>query len=533
MVQSLVSITDIGSLALLLALIHFYSQPAADSVRSAFGQVIQGLQEVHFLVPLLIFLLLFVAKNLGTYLTTGAQFGFIYQVASRIAEDNMFRYLKGPYRDYAEQNAAAHISRISYQPMEFSTYLLSGIQQMATEIILTGIAVIAILVFNAKLFLLLLLILVPPVIIATYFSKKRLNAARNHVKESAEQATQHLHEALASYVESNIFNKRQLFTKRYAGSQRQLSKTLAQLQITQAMPQRFIEVFAVLGLLLLILVNRYSANNAMELVNIGAFMAAAYKIIPGITRMANIGAQMRMYGHTADVVEKTMHESPEGEPAARVARLERVGFENVSFRYGAKSILSNVSFTIRKGDFVGVSSPSGRGKTTMLHLLLGFLKQEEGTILINNAATTDSDRKQYWQRIAYVKQQPFLMHDTIERNITLDENQSDPQRLGQAVNVAGLQGLITHSAEGMERVVSDGGKNISGGQRQRIALARALYKDADLLILDEPFSELDSASEQAILKHLQILAGEGKMVILVTHNKTSLQFCNKTISIDG
>ena len=98
--------------------------------------------------------------------------------------------------------------------------------------------------------------------------------------------------------------------------------------------------------------------------------------------------------------------------------------------------------------------------------------------------------------------------------------------------MAGLEEFLNSFPEGPDKIISDSGKNISGGQRQRIALARALYKEATLLILDEPFSELDASSEQAILGHLQILARQGKIIILITHNKKSLQFCNKTLSID-
>ena len=98
--------------------------------------------------------------------------------------------------------------------------------------------------------------------------------------------------------------------------------------------------------------------------------------------------------------------------------------------------------------------------------------------------------------------------------------------------VTGVDKIVQMSASGLDTVITEHGKNLSGGQRQRIALARALYKDFDLLILDEPFSELDEESETSIMRYLKEIASNGKMVVLITHNRHSLSFCNKTVLMD-
>lgn len=528
LLHTFISIADIAALALLLALIHFYTQPGAQQTALSQGIFLQ-LQAMHFLLPLLLFFSLFLIKNLVAFLATKAQYDFIYGVASRIAKTKMQQYLDGSFEDYTQLNPSVHVSRISYQPVEYGTFVLAGIQQLATEATLTLVAIIAILLFNAQLFLLLLLVLLPPVILSAYWSRKRLNAARGHVKESSEKAVQHLHEALASYVESNVFDRKAFFTNRYAASQKRLSATLSELQITQAIPTRLMELFAVLGLLVLIMVNQYTGNTAMELVNIGAFAAAAYKIIPGVTRMANTGAQMRMYAYTMQHIAEGAPANQPQHPAT--ASVSSIAFKNVSFSHGHHRILDRFHMQLRRGDFAGISSDSGRGKTTMLNLLLGFLKPDSGAICFNKIETTEAERQAFWPHIAYVKQQPFMIHGSIRQNILLDESGGDEQRLGEAIRMAGLCDFVTAFPEGLEKTITDAGKNISGGQRQRIALARAFYKAANLLILDEPFSELDAASEQAILQHLQALAAQGKMIILITHNKASLGVCNKIFAI--
>jgi len=131
-----------------------------------------------------------------------------------------------------------------------------------------------------------------------------------------------------------------------------------------------------------------------------------------------------------------------------------------------------------------------------------------------------------------VQQEPFVLHDTILNNITLDEEFHNTELLAKAVKVTSLEKLVRSQHEETVALINENGKNISGGQRQRIAIARALYKKSDLIILDEPFNELDRVSENELLNFFRDLAHSGKMVILITHNKESLSFCDKIISLD-
>lgn len=517
---------DIASLVLLLFVIQLYTGPEQGQAKGIAGDLLQ----VHYLLPILLFLLLFLVKNTLAYIAVKLQYNYVYQVASRLSLANLRQYLDGNYTDYTLTDASVSINRISNLPVQFAHYVLAGIQQLFTETTVTLIAVIAILIFQAKLFLLLLLVIVPPVLIAAFITRKKLKTARSEVKDNAEKTTQYLQEALYGYVESNIFGKKDFFSTRYSHHQKKLNDFLARLQITQALPPRFVEVFAVIGLLLLIVVNKYAGQTTTQIVNIGAFMAAAYKIIPGITRIASLSGQIRTYAFTLNDIrpEKETATAPYNHIREHITALS---FRDISFAYKDTTILHQFNLELRSGDFLGISSSSGKGKTTLIHLLLGFLQQQEGQIKINDITLGTAERKQFWPGITYVKQQHFLIHDSILRNITLEEDGFNAQRLQTALRASGLDPFLKSFPEGIQKVISDSGKNISGGQRQRIALARALYRDADVLILDEPFSELDQASEQDILQYLQSLAALGKIVILITHNPSSLSYCSKTVSV--
>jgi ABC-type bacteriocin/lantibiotic exporter with double-glycine peptidase domain len=302
------------------------------------------------------------------------------------------------------------------------------------------------------------------------------------------------------------------------------------MQVVQALPSRFIEIFAIFGMLTLIMIGKSTqSQNNIDVITLGAFVAAAYKVIPGIVKIINLGNQVRNFAFTIEDLQQPYAGKP-AKPATH--ELESIQFRNVSYWVNNNVTLKNFNLIISPGDFIGISGVSGKGKTTMLNLLLGFLHQQQGDILINQKTTTSTDRKMYWNRIAYVQQQPFIIHDTVLSNITLNGEHFDQERMDKVKKVTGISNWLERQGSGLAHLITENGKNISGGQRKRIALARALYKAADLYLLDEAFSELDADAEQSILHYFKQLTESGKMVVLISHNKSSFSYCNKIISLD-
>jgi ABC-type multidrug transport system fused ATPase/permease subunit len=524
----LISVLDIGFLVGLLYLINFYTQP--DRHISS-GFISPEIFKQHPLLPIGVFFVLFTVKNLFGFLVSKGQFNFVYGVASRISKDNLLQFLNGNYTDFVQVDSSVNNRRISQQPVEFGHYVLNGMQQVFSQVILVMITVTAMLIYNPLLFPLLMLILVPPVLLIALLMKRRLDATRMLGKTTSEKAIQHLQEALSGYVESNVYQKNDFFTGRYYRFQKQLNHYLSERLIVQSMPPRLIEVFAVFGLFILIVVNYVTAHNhSVQLVTIGALMVAAYKIIPGIVKIMNTVGQIKTYAYaTKNLI---VPDDSARVPAHGVERLDALAFEKINFSFPEKKVVKNFSLEMKKGDFVGVIGLSGRGKTTFLNLLLGFLTPESGQIFFNGHATDSHARKSFWPRIAYAKQQPFFIHASIIENITLQESGYDSEKLRRILVETGIDKMIDSFHGGLETVITENGKNFSGGQRQRFVFARALYKDADLLILDEPFNELDEPSELQMLHLLKSLSDTGRMIILITHNRTALDFCNQKIRMD-
>jgi ABC-type multidrug transport system fused ATPase/permease subunit len=521
----IVSIADIVFLALLLVIIQYYTGAGATGKLSFLPST---LFSRHALVVIVIFFLLFSLKNLAGFLVYRAQCRFLFRVASRISRDKLTQYLEGGYAGYIDTDSSVHIREVSYAPMEFCQHVLGGFQQMITQAVLILLAIAGIVLFNARLFFLLLAILLPPVVALSYLLKGRLHAIRKNAQRSSEKSLQHLQEALAGYVESNIYDKNEIFLDRFLHYQRQYNSYLSGQMILQGAPSRLIEVFAILGVVVLILIHQWSGlAGSSAVITIGVFMAAAYKIIPGIVKMLNLSGQINTYAFTVQTLMPPDAQPVKKNKDTQAEKIRSVRLEDIDFSFEGRSVLKGLNLDISGGDFLGIEGPSGKGKTTIVNVLLGFLTPGKGKVIINGA---DSMREAWWGRISYVKQQSFLIHDSIRNNITLNETPCDEGRLNRAIDGAGLNDLI-ESLQGVDTVISENGRNISGGQRQRIVLARALYKEADLIILDEPFNELDEDSECALLRHFLQLARTGKMVILITHNRKSLSFCNKIISL--
>jgi ABC-type multidrug transport system fused ATPase/permease subunit len=523
----MISVLDISFLALLLFVVHFYTAPHHSTTLSYFPFL-----DKYPLLLIVIFFILFSVKNFFGFMVFRMQLHFVYNVASRLSQKKLSNYLNGNYHDYVSIDSSVHIRNISQQPIEFGHYVLEGVQQIISQSVLILITTIAILIFNPVLFPLLFAILTPPIIFTGFLMKRKLTTIRKIAKPVSEKTLQHLKEALSAYIESNLYGRNAFFSNRYHSSQSGFNAFLSEQLAIQNLPSRLIEVFAILGLFVLILINSFTANNnSIELITLGAFMAAAYKIIPGIVKILNSNGQIKTYEFTVNNLLQSTEYHPQ-KKELRNDKLYSFEFKNIFFRYKDELVLDSFSLHITQGDLIGLSGKSGKGKTTVVNLLLGFLEADSGCININNVSTTAAERQQYWKSISYVKQQQLMIYDSIINNITLAENFYDTERLEGAINAAGLRELIDKYPEGMNTIITEDGKNISGGQRQRIAIARALYKEADLIILDEPFNELDRNSEHLLLQHFSKLSKQGKIILLITHNKESLSFCNKIISLD-
>jgi ATP-binding cassette subfamily C protein len=214
-----------------------------------------------------------------------------------------------------------------------------------------------------------------------------------------------------------------------------------------------------------------------------------------------------------------------------------IRFSGVAFTYPGEAapVLSNISFTIKKGQSVAFVGPSGAGKTTVVDLLLGLLRPQRGEILVDEFPLTSQDARPWRRNFGYVPQTIYLSDDTVRNNIAFGHTQDEIEstRMDAVVIQAQLSDVLARLSQGLDTVVGDRGARLSGGQRQRIGIARALYRDPPILVLDEATSALDNETEKEITLAIRNLSGE-KTVVLIAHRLSTVVHCDQIVFlVDG
>ena len=210
--------------------------------------------------------------------------------------------------------------------------------------------------------------------------------------------------------------------------------------------------------------------------------------------------------------------------------LENIIVENLSYNYpNQNKVIENLDIKISKNQKIGIIGESGSGKTTFLNLMLGLIKQNEGSIFYNKLNII-SDKYKIYKYIGYVPQDTILFNDTIRNNITFGNNSSDEESLNQVINTVRLEKFIKNLKDGIDTSLGERGINISGGQKQRIGLARVLFKDPQIIFFDEATSSLDIENEKLILSDI-FNSCKNKILIIVSHRKETLKDCDEIYEI--
>jgi ABC-type bacteriocin/lantibiotic exporter with double-glycine peptidase domain len=206
---------------------------------------------------------------------------------------------------------------------------------------------------------------------------------------------------------------------------------------------------------------------------------------------------------------------------------------NICFSYLDSKIASiqNLSLNINEGDIVGITGPTGSGKSTLFHLMLGLLIPNSGNIFYKKKSIYN-DLSSWRRELAYVSQNIYLLDSTIKRNITFNffNEKIDEKKLDKAIKIAELQETIMSLPYGLESKVGSDGLRLSGGEKQRIAIARAIYMDPNIIFMDESTSALDFDTESKIMKNLKEYFNK-KTIVLIAHRKTTIDKCDKVWSL--
>jgi len=283
-------------------------------------------------------------------------------------------------------------------------------------------------------------------------------------------------------------------------------------------------------------------KNSEILVLIAVFAAAAFRLLPSFNRI-NVSFSNIRYGmpsidilyqekNNISLIEKKNQNNVVHNLNAKKIFNSSIRVEKLYFGYNKINVLENVNLEIQKNSIIGIVGSSGSGKSTFVDLILDLQKPNKGSIYIDNLNISSLD--QTWRNfIGYVPQNIYLLDDTLKKNIAfgLDEVQIDDKKIFNSLKLSQLDDFVSNNLkDGINTNIGEGGIRLSGGQRQRIGIARALYKNPELIIFDESTSSLDLKTEERIIETIKSIR-QNKTFIIISHRTSTLKVCDVVYEI--
>jgi ATP-binding cassette subfamily C protein len=332
-----------------------------------------------------------------------------------------------------------------------------------------------------------------------------------------------------------IFGKRTLFTKLFKDVNKDKFNTENKNLNLSELPAFFLEFSFGISIFCLIAYFSIGNNLTFDFETLLVFPLAAYRILPGINRILssiqNINFNKKSVKNIKDILQNEFVNT-DFKNNINFNEIESINFVNVSFSYNSKhKVINQLNFTIKKNAILGIHGPSGSGKSTFIDLVSGLLTPDSGSILINGLNLSNNNISSYQECIGYVSQSAYMLQGTLIDNILFedeDEYNLNSELLLECCAKANIDFVNLNLQSMREFIITDKGTNISGGQKQRIALARALYKKPEILILDEFTSALDNKNEEVLLDSIKSIS-MNKIIIIISHKKSTLDICNELL----
>lgn len=442
--------------------------------------------------------------------------------------------LKLPASFYDKETSGQLLSLFLYNTDQLSFAITDAVLTILQEgLQLVGLIVVM-LVISWKLTL-VFMITTPPIYITIRYATQRLRMLNNRVQRSVGDIAHVAEEMIQGYRVIRIFGgetyERDKFKKISEFNRHYEMKVI----VTNSISTSIVQIIACLPIAFIL----YIINIPALHVSVGGFAAmigAMARLLTPVRRLTKVNTDMQRGISAANSIFNLLDNPPEKDLGTRhIERASgRIEYRNVSFKYpcGHKSVLHNINFTIEPGQTVALVGRSGGGKSTLVSLLPRFYDATSGAIYIDGAASTEYKLKEFRNQFSLVSQNIVLFNDTIANNIAYGRLSTvDRKVIEEAAHAAYLDDFIQQLPEGLDTLIGENGLLLSGGQRQRIAIARAILKDAPILILDEATASLDTESERYIQSALETLMHKCTTVV-IAHRLSTVEKADKIMVID-
>lgn len=480
----------------------------------------------------------FLIKNAFLGFVTWRQMRFAFDLQAQLSQRLFAAYLCQPYAFHLQRNSAQLLRNVTTDVSLFATHaMVPGMFLLTEALVLAGLFALLLWVepFGA---LLVITVLAAAAWAFHHFTRRRLTQWGIDRQHHEGLRIQHLQQGLGGAKEIKLLGRETQFLRQY-WRHNALSARMGQLQSTlYHLPRLWLELLAVVGLVALVLAMVVRGRPLDVLLPILAlFAAAAFRLLPSANRAIAAMQSLRYGLPVIDMLDSELRlavPTAQQRSGSRAALARTVELDHVSFTYPGTTqrALDDVSVVIHRGETVGFIGTSGAGKSTLVDVLLGLLSVDSGAVCVDGVDIR-SDLRSWQDQIGYVPQSIYLTDDTLRRNIAfgLADEHVDEASIARAVRAAQLDDFVRGLPQGLDTVVGERGIRLSGGQRQRIGIARALYHDPAVLVLDEATSSLDAVTERGVMQAVRALHGS-KTIIIVAHRLSTVEHCDRLCRIE-
>ena len=431
---------------------------------------------------------------------------------------------------------------VNYVCYTFSSCVLAPVFRIAGEAVLVLLMVSALVIWEPLAGLLLCASFFPLAALYVGLVRKRLRRYGMEELEARRKQSRTVVEAFRGYAELEIAQAFHTSLASFDQGLELIIRSRLRMEVYQLFPSFLSEIAIVGGLALLI----GTGSGDLGLIS-GVFAVAAFRLIPAVRSILNSWVTLQNASHTITVVEEGISDEPR-QDAQGYRHQEEDTSEGTSFTFehtlelhglgfafpDGYTLFNGLNLSIRCGERIGIRGASGAGKSTIFNLMLGFFPPTSGKILIDGRELTVANRSEWHKLVGYVPQEIFIIEGTLADNVALGQPQADRRKVTQVLEQVQLKEWADELPQGLDTPLGEYGSRLSGGQKQRIGIARALYKEAEVLFFDEATSALDNKTEQEINHALEALSSQHRelTLVIIAHRESSLAFCDRIFDLD-
>ncbi|WP_285818818.1 ABC transporter ATP-binding protein [Helicobacter bilis] len=482
-----------------------------------------------YIMPLVLITIFFI-KGLGIYMQ-GYYLSYINANVENLVRQKVMKRVLGFELDFFNRMRSGEIlARIS--DISVVSYFATGYLMNFLSTILTIIAYSAVIVYNGSFLALLALMIMPLSIIPIRFIAKKLRSLANQSFQTSVNMNSRVFEIINNIEIIKASNGEKLEFKQYKDYSNEMFRLGRKSTRVGLLTSPLMELFGSIGMAIVIIIGGLEVlrdnMSAGQFFSLMAAMFLLYKPLKGLNgSFAGVQPALVANERLSDIIDRET-KIIDGKEILK-SPIESIEAQNITFKYDDFTAINNLSLKFERNTTTAIVGKSGSGKSSLMSLLLRLYEPNEGKILINNYDLKDLSQESLRKNISIVTQRIFIFHGSIASNVAYGM-EIDEEKVIDALKKAQAYEFVSQLDDGIETILDEFGTNLSGGQRQRIAIARAIYKNPDILILDEATSALDEETEESIKDALATLQKD-KILIVVAHRPSTIELAQRVVQM--